>query len=60
MAPQPTLMLRPSGAAATGATSAPSRSNASGAIPEYAPFAQSTAIRRPSRSVPNRSTMCSR
>ena len=31
-----------------------------GAMPEYAPFAQSTAILRPDRSLPNRSTMCSR
>ncbi len=30
-----------------------------GAIPEYAPFAQSTAIRSPLRSEPNRSTTCS-
>ena len=60
VAPQPTLMFSPSGAAATGVTSAPSRSNACGAMPEYAPFAQSTAILSPDRSLPKRSTMCSK
>src|SRR5581483_8022521 len=35
-------------------TSAPSSSNARGAIPEYAPLAQSTPMRSPARSAPNR------
>ena len=47
VAPQPTLMFEPSGAFASAVTSAPRRSNTPGAIAEYAPFAQSTAIRRP-------------
>ena len=59
MAPQPTLMLVPFGLSARATTSAPSRSNADGAIPEYAPFAQSTAILRPSSGEPNRSRTCS-
>ena len=50
--------VRP-GEAAIAVTSAPSRSKACGAIAE-APFAQSTAILIPERSVPKRSRMCSR
>ena len=47
VAPQPTLMFVPSGSLPIACTSAPSCSNARGASSEYAPFAQSTAIRRP-------------
>ena len=47
VAPQPTLMFVPSGSSPIASTSAPSCSNASGAMPAYAPFAQSTAMRRP-------------
>ena len=48
VAPQPTLMfVAVRRRSPIGVTSAPSRSNARGAIAEYAPFAQSTAIRRP-------------
>ena len=59
VAPQPALMFVPSGAFASAVTSAPSRSNTPGAIAEYAPLAQSTAIRRPVRSEPKCSTTCS-
>ena len=52
MAPQPTLMFVPSGVFASAVTRAPRRSKTSGAIAENAPFAQSTAIRRPERSEP--------
>ena len=58
VAPQPTLMFSPFGSSPIACTSAPQRSNASGARPEYAPFAQSTAIRKPVRSEPKRSMMC--
>ena len=60
VAPHPSLMFVAVRLVADRVTSAPSRSNACGAIPEYAPFAQSTAIRRPERSLPKRSRMCSR
>ena len=46
----------PSVASPIAVTSAPSCSNACGARPAYAPFAQSTAMRRPLRSVPKRSS----
>ena len=60
VAPQPSLMLLPLGSSPIATTSAPSDRNACGAIPEYAPLAQSTAIRRPERSAPKRSSTCSR
>ena len=60
VAPQPTLMLWPSGASPIACTSAPQRANASGARPEYEPLAQSTTMRSPVRSEPKRSRTCSR
>ena len=57
VAPQSTLMFVPSGSIAD--RDAPrhrAASNAFGAMPEYAPFAQSTPIARPVRSVPKRSS----
>src|SRR6188472_4445871 len=52
VAPQPTLMFEPSGVTPIAWTSAPQRSKTPGAIPENAPFAQSTPMRRPERSDP--------
>jgi len=60
VAPQPTLMFVPSGWSPIVVTLAPSSRKAFGAVCEYAPFAQSTAIRSPERSEPKRSTTCSR
>src|SRR3954451_13794415 len=51
-------MFVPSGASPIECTSAPHFSKACGARPEYAPFAQSTTIRSPFRSLPKRSRMC--
>jgi hypothetical protein len=51
-------MFSPFGESPIACTSAPHCSNACGARPEYAPFAQSTTMRRPLRSEPKRSRMC--
>ena len=55
VAPQPTLMFDPSGWSPIATTSAPSCSNAFGAIAEYAPFAQSTAELQAGEVAPKRS-----
>ena len=49
-------MFEPSGVTPIACTSAPQRSKTAGAMSENAPFAQSTPIRRPERSVPKAST----